>query len=368
MKVLVTGANGFIGSNLVSRFQTEDNIEVIKFTRQSSIEELSAILSKVDFVCHAAGVNRPKDEDDFDRVNADLTKRLCIELQKVKKNIPIIFTSSVHVKNNNKYGASKLTAEKYLIEYSEKTNTPVYIFRLPHVIGKWCRPDYNSVVSTFCHNIARNIPIQINDPSYQLNLVYIDDFIDTILKIFYKKSNFDIFCEVNPTYPINVGDLAKLLYAIKSGKESLIIENVGKGILRALYSTYVSYLPIEDWSYKLEKHEDERGAFVEFMKTKDSGQFSFFTAHPGVTRGGHYHHTKTEKFLVVKGKAVLNFRNIVTNEKHKIFVSSSNPEVVETIPGWAHDIKNIGDEEMIVMIWANEVFDLNHPDTFYSNV
>ena len=222
MKVLVTGANGFIGSNLVSRFQTEDNIEVIKFTRQSSIEELSAILSKVDFVCHAAGVNRPKDEDDFDRVNADLTKRLCIELQKVKKNIPIIFTSSVHVKNNNKYGASKLTAEKYLIEYSEKTNTPVYIFRLPHVIGKWCRPDYNSVVSTFCHNIARNIPIQINDPSYQLNLVYIDDFIDTILKIFYKKSNFDIFCEVNPTYPINVGDLAKLLYAIKSGKESLI--------------------------------------------------------------------------------------------------------------------------------------------------
>ena len=159
-----------------------------------------------------------------------------------------------------------------------------------------------------------------------------------------------------------------MLYAIKSGKESLIIENVGKGILRALYSTYVSYLPIEDWSYKLEKHEDERGAFVEFMKTKDSGQFSFFTAHPGVTRGGHYHHTKTEKFLVVKGKAVLNFRNIVTNEKHKIFVSSSNPEVVETIPGWAHDIKNIGDEEMIVMIWANEVFDLNHPDTFYSNV
>ena len=368
MKVLVTGANGFIGSNLVYRFQTKDNIEVIKFTRQSSIEDLINILPTIDFICHAAGVNRPEDDNEFDKVNADLTKRLCIELHRVKKHIHVIFTSSVHIHKKNKYGASKRKAEKYLIEYSKKTKIPVYIFRLPHVIGKWCRPNYNSVVSTFCHNISRNIPIKIDDPSYELNLVYIDDLIDTILKIFNNKTKTNTFCEVKPTYPINVGDLAKLLYAFKSSKESLINENVGKGMLRALYSTYISYLPLEHWSYKLEKHEDKRGTFVEFMKTKDSGQFSFFTAHPGVTRGGHYHHKKTEKFLVVKGEAVLNFRNILSNEKHKIFVSSSCPEVVETIPGWAHDIKNIGEEEMIVMIWANEIFDLNSPDTFYSNV
>lgn len=366
MRVLVTGANGFIGSNLVSRFQTEDNIEVFKFTRQSSIEELRSLLPSIDFICHAAGVNRPQDDNEFDKVNADLTRRLCLELQGLKKHIPIIFTSSVHVNNKNKYGASKRAAEKYLLEYSEKTKIPVYIFRLPHVIGKWCRPNYNSVVSTFCHNIARNIPIQIDDPSYELNLVYIDDFIDTIIRILNKKISFDTYCEVNPTYPINVGDLAKLLYAFKSSKESLINENVGKGMLRALYSTYISYLPLEDWSYKLDKNEDSRGAFVEIMKTRDSGQFSFFTAHPGITRGGHYHHTKTEKFLVVRGKAVLNFRNILTNQKHQIFVSSDNPEVVETIPGWAHDITNIGDEDMIVFIWANEVFDVTNPDTFHS--
>jgi len=368
MKVLVTGANGFIGSNLVSRLEEEDNIQVIKFTRDTKIDELKTELSDVDFICHTAGVNRPKDEDEFDKVNADLTKILCQEVQKVKRHIPILFTSSVHVEKNNRYGKSKLAAEEFLLKHSSKTNVPVYIFRLPHVIGKWCRPNYNSVVSTFCHNISRNIPIQIDDFDYQLNLVYIDDFIDMVIKIISQEIECDTFCEVTPSYPISVGDLAELLQKFKASRATLISEPVGTGLIRALYSTYVSYLPPEDWSYSLQKHGDKRGVFVEFFKTKDSGQFSYFTAHPGITRGGHYHHTKTEKFLVVKGLAELCFRNTLTNELHKISVSSENPEVVETIPGWAHDITNIGKDEMIVLIWANEIFDLNKPDTFYNPV
>jgi UDP-2-acetamido-2,6-beta-L-arabino-hexul-4-ose reductase len=368
MKVLVTGANGFIGSNLVSRLDVEDDIEVIKFTRESTIDDLTAVLSEVDFICHTAGVNRPQDDNEFAKVNADLTRILCNEVQKVERHIPILFTSSVHVERENKYGKSKLEAEKILLKYSTKTDTPVFIFRLPHVIGKWCRPNYNSVVSTFCYNIARNMPIQIDDPEYKLNLVYIDDFIDMVLKIVSQKIKCGPFCEVSKSYPISVGGLAKLLHEFKASRTSLITEPVGKGLIRILYSTYISYLPPNDFAYSLEKHGDDRGIFVEFLKTKDSGQFSYFTAHPGITRGSHYHHTKTEKFLVVKGKAELRFRNILTNQSHKVSTSAENPQVIETIPGWAHDITNIGDDEMIVLLWANEIFDLKKPDTYSSSL
>ena len=376
MKVLVTGAKGFIGQNIVSRFGVEDNIEVIQYMRESTIDELRIALTEVDFICHMAGVNRSKDENEFTKVNTDFTSKLCKEIQHTGRHIPILFASSVYVERDNLYGKSKhnlygkskLDAEEVLLQYSNETGSLVYIFRLPHVVGKWCRPNYNSVVATFCYNIARNLPIKIDDPDYQLNLVYIDDLIDLILQIISGERSFGPYCEVSPSYPITVGNLATQLQAFKDSRSTLITERVGKGLLRILYATYTSYLPLKDFSYNIEKHSDNRGLFAEVLKTKDSGQVSFFTAHPGITRGGHYHHSKTEKFLVIKGEAKFQFRNIMTNELHQILTSAENLQIVETIPGWAHDITNVGDDEMVVMLWANEIFDLQHPDTYTSHL
>jgi len=366
MKVLVTGAKGFIGQNIVSRFGVEDSIEVIQYTRESTIDELKIALTEVDFICHMAGVNRPKDVNEFLQVNTDFTSKLCKEIQHSGRHIPILFASSVHVERDNPYGKSKLAAEEVLLQYSNETGSSVYIFRLPHVVGKWCRPNYNSVVATFCYNIARNLPIKIDDPDYQLNLVYIDDFIDVILQIISGEGSFGPYCEVSPSYPITVGNLATQLQVFKDSRSTLITERVGKGLLRILYATYTSYLSPKDFAYNIEKHSDNRGLFAEVLKTKDSGQFSFFTAHPGITRGGHYHHSKTEKFLVIKGEAEFQFRNIMTNESHQVNTSAENLQIVETIPGWAHDITNVGEDEMVVLLWANEIFDLQHPDTYTS--
>ena len=368
MKVLITGAKGFIGQNIVSRFSVEDYIEVIQYMRESTIDELRIALTEVDFICHMAGVNRPKDENEFAQVNTDFTSKLCKEIHHTGRHIPILFASSVHVERDNLYGKSKLDAEEVLLQYSNETGSLVYIFRLPHVVGKWCRPNYNSVVATFCYNIARNLPIKIDDPDYQLNLVYIDDFIDMILQIISGERSFGPYCEVSPSYLITVGNLATQLQVFKDSRSTLITERVGKGLLRILYATYTSYLPLKDFSYNIEKHSDNRGLFAEVLKTKDSGQFSFFTAHPGITRGGHYHHSKTEKFLVIKGEAKFQFRNIMTNKLHQILTSAENLQVVETIPGWVHDITNIGDDEMVVMLWANEIFDSQHPDTYTSHL
>ena len=366
MKVLVTGANGFIGKNIVAQLGVQNNFEVMQYTRESTMTDLQDSIAELDFICHMAGVNRPDDVSEFAQVNTDLTRKLCDEVQRSGRRVPIIFASSVHVERNNPYGDSKLAAEKVLLQHMEDTGIPVYIFRLSHVVGKWCQPNYNSVVATFCHNIARDLPIQIDDPEFKLKLVYIDDLVDTFIQIMSEEKACDPYCEVSPSYPVTVGELARQIRAFKDSRSSLITERVGEGLTRVLYATYVSYLPPEDFVYSVEKHSDPRGEFVEMLKTKDSGQFSFFTAHPGVTRGGHYHHSKTEKFLVIKGQARFHFRNIITDEFYEILTSGSKPEIVETIPGWAHDITNIGDDEMIVMLWPNEIFDRQRPDTYAS--
>lgn len=364
MNVLITGANGFIGKNLAAQLAVRQNFEILRYGRESTLGDLQLAIDKADFICHLAGVNRPDDAAEFSRVNANLTQILCEEVRKSGRQVPIIFASSVHVERDNPYGASKLAAEQALLQYAEETGVPVYIFRLPHVIGKWCRPNYNSVVATFCHNIAHDLPIQINDPSYRLNLVYIDDLVDAFVRIMGGAMVNNPYCEVRPAYPISVGELASLIRAFRTSRKSLISERVGAGLTRALYATYVSYLPPKDFIYEVPKHSDSRGIFVEMLKTLDSGQFSFFTAHPGVTRGGHYHHSKTEKFLVIKGSARFRFRQILTNEFHELCTSGDKPEIVETVPGWTHDITNIGSDEMIVMLWANEIFDRDHPDTY----
>ena len=368
MKVLITGANGFIGSNLVAQLPLHGDFAVLRFNRGSAPADLAREIGEADFILHMAGVNRPDVESEFARVNTDLTRTLCEAVRTSGRRIPIIFASSVHVERGNAYGASKLAAEKALIEHSEATNTPVYIFRLSHVIGKWCRPNYNSVVATFCHSISRDLPIHIDDPDYPLKVVYIDDLVTSFIEIMTGRGPAGPYCEVQPSYAITVGDLAEQLRAFRESRRSLVTERVGTGVTRALYATYLSYLPPEDFSYVLPKHGDARGEFVEMLKTLDSGQVSFFTAHPGITRGGHYHHSKSEKFLVIKGHAKFRFRHILTQELHEISTSSDTPQVVETIPGWAHDVTNVGEDEMIVMLWANEIFDRDRPDTYLSPV
>lgn len=363
MRVLVTGASGFIGKNLMIHLKECSDIEIATFLKGEPLEALAKKVGSSDFIFHLAGANRPKNKVEFQTANVDLTNFICEAIEASGREIPVLYTSSTQAERDNPYGKSKRMAEEFLRTFSASQGNPIYIYRLPNVFGKWCRPNYNSAVATFCHNIMHNIPIQINDPKSVIQLVYIDDVVSDFLRLMKDHLSYDCDREIHPVYRITVGDLAECLNLFKRNRTSLLTEPVGTGLTRALYSTFVSYFPPKQFSYPLKKHEDPRGVFVEMLKTHDSGQFSYFTAHPGVTRGGHYHHTKTEKFLVIKGRARFGFRHIETEETYEHFTSGHSPEVVETIPGWAHDITNIGDDEMIVLLWANEIFDREYPDT-----
>jgi UDP-2-acetamido-2,6-beta-L-arabino-hexul-4-ose reductase len=325
----------------------------------------------VDFVFHLAGVNRPQDPDEFAAGNAGLTRALCDAVAGVARaagrRIPILHTSLIHAALDNPYGRSKREAEEALQAAGRDPRVPVHVFRLPNVFGKWCRPDYNSAVATFCHNIARDLPIRINDPQAVVTLVYVDDVLDRFLQLMDgadAAAGSGGFESVAPQYTVTVGELARQLQVFRDSRGTLMADRVGTGLARALYSTYVSYLPVEAFAYEVPQHADPRGVFVEMLKTPDCGQFSFFTAHPGVTRGGHYHHSKTEKFLVIRGDARFRFRHMQTGQVHELLTSGVRPQIVETVPGWTHDITNIGEDEMVVMLWANEVFDRARPDTF----
>ena len=361
-KILVTGANGFIGKNLVIRLKELPNVEVTSFTRDCGLNELTELVSNADFIFHLAGVNRPTHVDEFKDINVGLTKILCDAIRFSGRNIPLVFASSVQAELETSYGKSKLAAENMVASHAHDTTSTVHIYRLPGVFGKWCRPNYNSVVATFCHNIARDLPIRIDDPDMGMNLVYIDDVIDEFLMAMDRDAVGLNINTIETTYSITVGELAQKIHAFKKSRTNLLMEHVGVGITRALYSTYISYLPPEHFLYDLPQYRDDRGVFVEMLKTSDCGQFSFFTVNPGITRGSHYHHTKSEKFLIVKGSALMKFRNLVTGEIYTITVSAERSQVVDSIPGWVHDITNIGSEEAIIMLWANEIFDREHPD------
>ncbi|MEQ1528921.1 MAG: capsular polysaccharide biosynthesis protein CapF [Methylococcales bacterium] len=363
MRVLVTGADGFLGKNLCLRLKELGMIEVLSISRESSEKELKSALGQADFIFHLAGVNRPQDPSEFLTGNTKVTQTLCDSLANLNRPVPIVYTSSSQATLDNAYGKSKLAAEEALSAYSKKCNAKVFIYRLPNIFGKWCKPNYNSAVATFCHNIARGLPIKINDPAAEIQLVYVDDVISSFISLILVTNPQGGFQEVSPIYTVSVGEIAAQIQAFKNSRSTLVTERVGTGFVRALYATYVSYLPIDEFSYELPKYGDARGEFVEMLKTPDAGQFSFFTAHPGITRGGHYHHTKTEKFLVIRGKARFGFRQINTGEKYELVTDGAKPEIVETVPGWTHDITNIGEEEMIVMLWANEIFDREKPDT-----
>ena len=363
MNILVTGANGFVGQNLCVFLNEAGYTNINTITRDNSKIEILDKVSKADFIYHLAGVNRPKNEVEFKEGNTDLTMLIVKQLASLNKKTPIVLTSSIQATLDNPYGLSKAGAEEAIKIYQKETGAEVYIYRLPNVFGKWCRPNYNSAVATFCFNTINDLPISINDAQAELNLVYIDDICKNFIRLLDPTIINSQVCEISPIYKTTVGNIVELLAQFKNSKYSLITERVGTDFTRALYSTYISYYTPEQFSYSVTRHGDERGTFVEMLKTKDSGQFSYFTAHPGITRGGHYHHTKTEKFLVIKGRASFKFRQIATDETYELVVDGEESKIVETAPGWSHDITNIGDEEMIVMLWANEIFDREEPDT-----
>lgn len=367
MKVLITGSNGFIAKNLIEHLKRDEDIELYLYSKKDSINLLEAYVKEVDFIFHLAGVNRPKDVSEFYEGNSSLTKNIVNILRESDKTTPILLSSSIQAELDNDYGKSKLEAENILLDYAKESGASVYIYRLPNVFGKWCRPNYNSVVATWCNNIATNVDIQVNDRNVELTLVYVDD----IVKSFISKLDFqsdERYFNIETVYKKSLGEIESLLYQFKENRKTLVIPNVGSGFERALYATYLSYLSTDDFAYELKGHKDERGTFYEILKTLDSGQFSLSTTAPGITRGNHYHHTKNEKFLVVKGEALIEFRHIVTNEIISYKVSDKKMEVVEMIPGYTHNIKNIGNEEMILFLWANESFDKNNPDTYFLEV
>ncbi|KAB0550288.1 capsular polysaccharide biosynthesis protein CapF [Pseudomonas argentinensis] len=365
MKVLITGANGFVGKNLIVHLNERQDVEILTFGRSDELKVLGERVAQADFIFHLAGVNRPQDPAEFGQGNTELTVELCKAIETSARQIPVVYTSSSQATLDNPYGASKRGAEEALQRLAQQHGSPVHVLRLPNVFGKWARPNYNSAVATFCHNIARDLPIQINDPAAVITLVYIDDVIAHFLALM---AGEEARADVQPQYRVSVGEIADRLRSFKESRNTLVTDRVGGGFVRALYSTYLSYLPPEHFTYKVPKYGDPRGVFVEMLKTPDCGQFSFFTAHPGITRGGHYHHTKTEKFLVIKGRARFGFRHMTTGEFHEVVTEGDSPQIVETVPGWTHDITNIGDDEMIVMLWANEIFDRAHPDTYACQV
>lgn len=365
MKVLVTGSRGFLAKNLILRLKELKTCDVVEFNRENALADLDVLVKQSDFVFHLAGVNRPQNIEEFNTGNYDLTAQLCNSIESSAKTIPIVFSSSTQAEKSNPYGESKKKAEDKILELSNKH--PVFIYRLPNVFGKWCKPNYNSAVATFCYNLINEIPLTIHDSSSLVNLVYVDDVVENFIKLVQDHSEAakakTHFYEISPVYTLSVGELADKLTQIKNSRASLITEPVGIGLDRALHATYLSYYKPGQFSYELKRYADPRGVFVEFLKTKDSGQFSFFTAGAGITRGGHYHHSKTEKFLVLQGKAKFRFRHMYTNEYYEQTVEANTSTVVETIPGWTHDITNIGEDVMIVMLWANEIFDREKPDT-----
>ncbi len=359
--VAVTGAAGFIGRNLVVRLR-ETNLRVLSLTRETPLDEAGQIIAAADVVIHLAGAVRPTDPAEFTRTEA-YAGWICDEIKKSRRRPLVILSSSIRAGDATDYGRSKCAVEAAFLDLSRHEQATVAVYRLPNVFGKWARPNYNSAVATFCHNLARDLAIRIDDPAAPLLLLYVDDLIDQWRALIAEPPSASELVEVDAVHLTTVGEVETLLRGFAAGRSSGRIGAVGSGLERALYATFVAALPAEAFSYPLAPHTDNRGSFTEMLKTPASGQISYFTAHPGVTRGGHYHHSKVEKFLIVHGEALFRFRHILDGDIHEIHASADRPLVVETVPGWTHDVTNVGDGVMVSVIWANEVFDRERPDT-----
>ena len=369
MKVLITGANGFIAKNLIVILKKMPHIEILKYYKNDNLESLEQMIKETDFIFHLAGVNRPKDNKEFYEGNTNLTKMIIDIIEKKGKKIPILFSSSKQVGNGTDYANSKEVAERLIKEYSQRNGVPCFIYRLANVFGKWSRPNYNSVIATWCYNISRDMDIRVDDREKQLDLVYIGDVVHAFIDHLYvRESNNKLYYEISKVYKKSLGEIEDLLYKFRDSRKTLLVPHIATGFERVLYATYLSYLPKDKFSYKLSGHKDARGTFYEILKTIDSGQLGISTTKPGITRGNHYHNTKNEKFLVIKGEALIELRDIFSDEKIQYHVSDQELEIVEMIPGYTHNITNTGDDEMILLIWANENYDPNKPDTNYVEV
>jgi UDP-2-acetamido-2,6-beta-L-arabino-hexul-4-ose reductase len=367
MRILVTGADGFIARNLRTRLREQGHFDVDCVTRATTDAQLAEAAARAEFVFHLAGVNRPPTDEEFVTGNAGFTERLCVALRDSGRAIPVAYASSIQAERENAYGRSKLAAEAALIRYGADSGALVWLFRLANVFGKWSRPNYNSAVATFCHQVTRGLPITVNDPSAALKLVFVDDVVAAFVGLLSAPPPPG-FAHATPVYETTVGQVATMLQEFAASRGTLLSPRVGTGFVRALYSTYISFLPKESFAYDVKRYTDPRGEFAEMLKTPDCGQFSYFTAFPGVARGEHYHHAKTEKFLVIRGTARFGFRNIDSGEIHELTTRGGEGRIVETIPGWTHNIVNVGEDELIVMLWANEIFDRERPDTIAMKV
>lgn len=369
MKILVTGAKGFIAKNLIFELKNRNYNEIFEYDKDIDWEILESYCKEADFVFHLAGVNRPKDELEFMEGNFGFTSDLLNTLKKYNNSCPVMISSSTQAELDNQYGKSKRAGENLLFDYSKKTGAKVFVYRFPNVFGKWCRPNYNSAVATFCNNIAKELPIQVNDPSVVMNLVYIDDVVNELINALEGKGNkVDSFCEVSIVHTITLGEIVDLIYSFKKSREEKSVPNMLDEFTKKLYSTYLSYMPKDKFSYDLKMNVDNRGSFTEFIRTPDRGQVSINISKPGITKGNHWHHTKNEKFLVVSGKGVIRFRKIDSEELIEYFVSGDKMEVVDIPTGYTHNIENLGDADMVTIMWANEAFDPEKPDTYFLEV
>jgi len=369
MKLLITGAKGFVGKNLVAELKNRGYSDIFEYDLDSSASELDKYTGECGFVFHLAGVNRPQDTEDYMKGNFGFTSALLDSLKKNKNRAPVLITSSIQAELNNPYGISKKAGEDLLFSYGCETGAPVFVYRLPNVFGKWCRSNYNSAVATFCNNIANDIPIKVNDPEVLMKLVYIDDVVNEFISVLDGKANkTNSFYGVEPVYSIKLGAVAELIRSFKESRELRSIPDMEDTFVKKLYSTYLSYLPTGAFSYPLKMNVDERGSFTEFIKTPDRGQVSVNISKPGITKGNHWHNTKCEKFLVVSGRGVIRFRRIDSDEVIEYDVCGDKLEVVDIPVGYTHSISNTGDNDMVTIMWANELFDKERPDTYYLEV
>lgn len=382
MKILVTGANGFIGKNFIATlnnirtgkdksFKIDPSITIFEYDKSSDENVLKAYCADCDFVFHLAGVNRPQNQEEYMEGNFGLTSKLLGFLEESKNRCPVMLASSVQAEMDNLYGRSKKAGEEIIFSYGKRVGAAVYVYRFPNVFGKWCRPNYNSVIATFCYNIAHGLPIQVNDRKTELELVYIDDLVAELISVLGGKPSLQDngFCGVTETHRITLGEIVDLLYSFHKSREELSIPDMTDGnFVKKLYATFLSYLPEDQFKYPLKMNIDERGSFTEIIRTADRGQLSINISKSGITKGEHWHHTKIEKFVVVSGKGLIQFRKVGTDKVLDYFVSGEKLEVLDIPAGYTHNIINIGEGDLITLMWCNECFDPERPDTYFLEV
>lgn len=368
---VVTGSEGFLGRNLISRLKLVEGVSVIGVDVDMSQPELEKALGRCDVIFHLAGVNRPSDPNEFQKVNRDFTQEICIKLVELKRSPRIVFSSSIQAALENPYGASKRAAEEVLLRYAAETGGVVRVYRLKNLFGKWSRPNYNSVVATFCYNIANDLPIRISDPDAAVDLIYVDDVVETFLGELAPESlpeSGRVDSERIPSHALKLGELAGLIQGFRAMRESLLTPDFSLTFHRQLYATYLSYVPNEARETRLQVRRDQRGSLAEFLKSKAAGQIFLSRTRPGVVRGNHYHHTKTEKFFVVEGEGLLKMRQIDSREVIEYRLCGRDYQVVDIPPGFTHSIQNVGEGEMVTLFWASEIFDADRPDTYFLEV